>query len=88
MKKIKGEIILKYPSSDDALTIQNSLQVDDGSFVKSQVDGPVLKAQVESLKIPSFLHTLDDYLSCVTVAENLLSKNIGKNEKGNEEDIK
>ncbi len=71
---IQCEIILSYASEKQARHIQQVLTIDDGSFVSSTVKDNNLTARIEQSALASFLHTLDDYLACVTVAENVMKK--------------
>ena len=45
-------------------------------FVKQWRDDKKLSAHIESKSVSSLLHTLDDYLACVSVAEKIV---VGKN---------
>jgi len=67
--------MLTYENEKTAKHIQQALKIDDGIFVKSKIKNNELHAIVESRSISSFLQTLDDYLSCVTVAENIVNSN-------------
>jgi tRNA threonylcarbamoyladenosine modification (KEOPS) complex Pcc1 subunit len=69
---IQCEIILTYESEKQARHIQQVLTIDDGSFVSSAVKDNNLIARIEQSALSSFLHTLDDYLACITVAENII----------------
>ena len=71
---INCEIILTYESEKQAAQIQQALSIDDGSFVSSRVSDNKLLVTIKSETLSSFLHTLDDYLACVTVAENVMKK--------------
>jgi len=74
MIKIQCKIELLYDSEAQAKKIQQTVSIDDGSFVSSKIQESTLKATIESNALSSFLHTLDDYLACVTVAENIMKK--------------
>jgi len=55
-------------------TVLKSIKVDDFDFVKSKVEGNHLVAEIESDSVSSLLHTLDDYLACVSVAAKIIEK--------------
>ena len=57
-----------------AEAVLKSVQVDDFDFVKSKINKKQLEAVIESDSVSSLLHTLDDYLACVSVAEKVISK--------------
>ncbi len=71
---IHCEIFFEYESEKQARDIQQALAIDDGLFVTSTIKDSNLIACIESDVLSSFLHTLDDYLACVTVAENIMKK--------------
>jgi len=73
-------LIFQYPSKKQALCIQQSLAVDDEGFIKSKVENDQLHAHIDSDTISSLVHTLDDYLACIQVAENILKKQTKKKE--------
>ena len=72
---VKSKIILTYENEKTAKNIQQSLKIDDGIFVKSIIKNNELHAVIENKSISSFQQTIDDYLSCVTVAENIVHTN-------------
>lgn len=75
---VSCDILLEYDDEEQTKNIQQALAVDDFDFVISQVKGNKLSAHIESKSISSLLHTLDDYLACVSVAEKIVKKKTGK----------
>lgn len=73
--KIKCNISIDYDDSKKAEKILRSIKVDDFDFVKSKVNGNKLEADIDSNSITSMIHTLDDYLACLSVAEKIVNKN-------------
>lgn len=73
--KSKCIIEIDLKTDSDAKKLLKSVKVDDYSFVKSKIKNSSLIAKVEADSIESLLHTIDDYLSCVSVAEKILDKN-------------
>ena len=71
---IECTITFHYESNKQARAIQKALAIDDESFVTSTIKDSTLIAHIESTALPSFLHTLDDYLACVTIAEDIMKK--------------
>ena len=61
-----------YPQVENVL---KAVEVDDFEFVKSKLNNKKLNAHIESTSISSLLHTLDDYLACISVAAKVLDKN-------------
>lgn len=59
----------EFDSEELAMNIANSIKIDDGDFVDTKTEGNKISALISSETIPSLLHTLEDYLSCISVAE-------------------
>ena len=73
---MKVSCILKidFDSKDKAENIFKSIKVDDFSFVSSKITNSLLEAKMQADSISSILHTIDDYLACVSVAEKIVDK--------------
>jgi len=71
---ITCEISLEFNTRKKAETIKHALSVDDDIFVDSTVIDTSIQATITSSSLSSLLHTLDDYLACVTVAEKIIKK--------------
>jgi tRNA threonylcarbamoyladenosine modification (KEOPS) complex Pcc1 subunit len=72
--EISCEIVIDIGDVEKIKTILKSVQVDDFDFVKSKINGKKLEAKIKANSVSSLLHTLDDYLACVSVAMNILDK--------------
>ena len=72
--KVNCEIVIDFDDFQEVKTVLNSIKVDDFDFVKSIANGKKLKARIKTNSISSLIHTLDDYLSCVSVAMKVLDK--------------
>ena len=72
--KITCDIVIDYADKKKAMTICKAIEVDDFDFVTSKIYQGSLHAHLESTSISSLLHTLDDYLSCVSIAEKVVDK--------------
>jgi len=72
--KARCTIHLEFESPQQAKKILRSIQADDQEFVSSKVKGKTLEAVMESQSVSSLLHTLDDYLACVSVASDIVKK--------------
>ncbi len=78
--KITCTLYITFPSQQQAEKILASIKVDDYQFVSSELTDTAIKATITSTSISSLIHTLDDYLSCVSVAEKMLTKIKNTNE--------
>ena len=74
---MKAECILEinFDSESKAKTVLKSVNVDDFDFVRSRIVGTKLVAKIESKSVSSLIHTLDDYLACISVAAKVVDKN-------------
>ena len=65
---------IEFDSSEKADFIIKSIKVDDFDYVYSRVEKNKLIAEINSKSISSLLHTIDDYLACISVACKVLDK--------------
>lgn len=72
---VSCNLIFEYESSEKAEKVLRSLKVDDVEFVESIVNDDKLKVVIKSKSVSSLIHTLDDYLACLSVAEKIIDKN-------------
>jgi len=72
--KIECDLILEYENLDKTKNIYKSIEVDNYEYVKTQIKGKTLEAHIESKSISSMIHTLDDLLACINVAEKVVDK--------------
>jgi len=68
------DLRLEFPSHESAETVHRAVEQDNEGFVESRVEGSSIIARMEADTLKSLLHTLDDYLSCMGVAENIVTK--------------
>jgi tRNA threonylcarbamoyladenosine modification (KEOPS) complex Pcc1 subunit len=73
--KINCKLILEFENEKIAKTVYSSVKIDDLDFVKSMVENRKIVAKIKSNSIGSLLHTLDDYLACIGVAEKVAQSN-------------
>lgn len=70
--KTSCRIVIDYDSEKIAKTVYESINVDNFDFVKAETKGNQLVAEVDSKSVSSLIHTLDDLLSCIGVAEKIV----------------
>jgi hypothetical protein len=68
---IKCTLRFEYDNTKIANAIMAAVAVDNYEFVKVNLETSTLISKIESRTILSLLHTLEDYLACVNVAEKL-----------------
>jgi len=72
--KIKCDLTLEYTNTEKTKKIHESIKVDNYDFVKTEIKGKKIQAEIQSKSISSMIHTLDDLLGCITVAEKIVDK--------------
>lgn len=60
-----------YPDEKKAKHILRTVDVDNYGYVEAVVEGSKIISTIQSKNLKSLLHTLDDYLSCITIAEKV-----------------
>jgi tRNA threonylcarbamoyladenosine modification (KEOPS) complex Pcc1 subunit len=70
--KASCDVVIEFDDAEKVKKILRSIEVDNFDFVKSHAKGKRLEAHIESKSVSSLLHTLDDYLACVSVAEKIV----------------
>ncbi|MFQ5909122.1 MAG: KEOPS complex subunit Pcc1 [Thermoplasmata archaeon] len=73
---MKVNCLLRFDceSEEEAKRVLSSVHADNEGFVETHLEGSALVSEISAESIPSLLHTLDDYLSCLTVAEEIIGK--------------
>jgi hypothetical protein len=72
MSKITCEIILDYVDNDIAEMISSSVSPDNEEFIEVEIKDSKLICKAEGENPMQLLHTVDDFLACVTVAEEAI----------------
>jgi len=62
---------LDMGSEERAMNINRSLELDNGDHAKSWVEGPVLKVECKAKGLMSLLHTVEDLMACLKVADEI-----------------
>lgn len=58
-----------YSSPDEAEAVLRAVAIDNEGFVEAAREGSRLISRIQAGNPKALLHTLEDYLSCVAVAE-------------------
>jgi len=72
--KVKCSLRLEFSSGDEARKILDAVELDNQGYVVTEVEGSSILADIGATSLNSLLHTLDDFLSCTSVAEKVISK--------------
>lgn len=65
-------LTFEYENQKVAEAILKSIDVDNYNFVQSELNYNKILSKINSTSIPSLIHTIDDYLACVSVAEKTI----------------
>lgn len=60
-----------YEDESKARNIFESVDVDNYGFVDATVSGNRIVSRIRARSLQSLLHTLEDYLSCISIAEKI-----------------
>lgn len=60
-----------YPDQRMAEHILKTVEVDNQGYVEAVLEGSTIISKIRAKSLKSLLHTLDDYLSCITIAEKV-----------------
>jgi len=69
---VECELILEYPSVREAEIVLRAIEEDNEDFAHARVEGNRVIIRAISLSEDSMLHTLEDLLACVRVAEEIV----------------
>ena len=72
--KISCMLKIDYEDENDTTSILNSIDVDNLDYIQSKKKGKTIITNIESNSISSLIHTLDDYLACISIAEKIIKK--------------
>ena len=72
--KASCKLTIEFDNEKKLETVLQSIKVDYFDFVKSKKINNRLEAEISSNSVSSLLHTLDDYLACVSVAAKVVDK--------------
>ncbi len=64
-----SELEFHYDDEDMARAIFKAIEVDNYQFVRCRLEGRKIMCRVEGEKPSKLLHTIDDLLACLIVAE-------------------
>ncbi|MCE5296972.1 MAG: hypothetical protein LLG16_07710 [Euryarchaeota archaeon] len=69
---VKCKIEFELKDEEAAKAVLRSIELDNGPYASAEVNGGTLTLSAEAKSMPSMLHTLDDLLACVKVAEGMV----------------
>lgn len=72
--RVRCSLVIGFGSASEAEKVHDSVALDNDGYLETEVTGSDLVARIEADSLRSLLHTLDDFLSCVGVAEKIVSR--------------
>ena len=62
---------LDLGSEERAFNVNRSLELDHGDHARSWVEGSVLRVECQAKSLMSLLHTIEDLMACLKVADEM-----------------
>jgi len=72
LMQVQCVIDLEYKSEDEAEKVARSISLDNGQYAQAEVRGNRLILTASAASAPSMLHTLEDLMSCLKVADEMV----------------
>jgi hypothetical protein len=72
LMQVQCVIELEYKNKMEAEKVARSISLDNGHYAQAEVRENRLILTASAISAPSMLHTLDDLLSCVKVANEMV----------------
>jgi tRNA threonylcarbamoyladenosine modification (KEOPS) complex Pcc1 subunit len=70
----KCELTFEYRSPKEAELIAQAVKLDNPEFITLEIKGNTIHSTIKTSTINSMIHTLDDYLACLALAEKIVEK--------------
>ena len=74
MPSVKCKFEMEYENEKQAEIIKESLEPDNEDYIELKREGNNLKATCKAETPIELLHTVDDFLSCLSITEDTLDK--------------
>ena len=63
---------LEFTSQEDAKKMADSVRLDNGEYISTTIQGKKLICLANSDTLGGLLHTAEDFLSCISLADKML----------------
>ncbi len=74
MSKVECHLEFSYGSSEQAERVLRAVELENYPYVDARIEGAVLISNTSADSLNSLVHTLEDFLSCVSLAESMLEE--------------
>lgn len=68
-------MILEFPSPEEAEKVLRSVSQDNEDYISAEREENRIICRAKSESVGGILHTAEDFLSCVVLAEKMVSRN-------------
>lgn len=65
---------LEFENAEIAKKVLDSVKLDNGEWISSKLEGNMITCEASSDTIGGLLHTAEDFLACVALAEKMMRK--------------
>jgi len=73
---VRCSMEILFSSEEEAERVNRSVSLDNAGYVSSALKGNSIVAQAEAHTLMSLLHTVDDYLACMSVAQKIVGGDV------------
>ncbi|MCU0862057.1 MAG: hypothetical protein MUE65_07040 [Methanomassiliicoccales archaeon] len=74
---VQCRLVLDYESEEQARNVARSISLDNGGYAEAKVEGSRLVITSSAASAPSMLHTLEDLMACLKVADQVVKGGSG-----------
>lgn len=71
---VECSLSIGFPSPEYAEAVHRAVEVDNDGYLEAEVLGKDIVVRMRAHSLKSLLHTLDDFLACVAVADKVVSE--------------
>jgi len=72
--KCSLSLTLEFSSPEEAKKLLDSVRLDNGEYIAAHLDGKKIICLAGDESLGGLLHTVEDFLSCVSLAEKMVKK--------------
>lgn len=72
MADVECRLTFTYPSEEVAERVLRAVELENPPYIRARREGNTLLSEASADSLKSLLHTLEDYLANVSVAEKML----------------
>lgn len=76
--RCKLSMRLEFSSPEDAKRILDSVSIDNGEWISARQEDNSILCEADAETVGGILHTAEDLLSCVALAEKMLKQKDGQ----------